>query len=207
MVADSNSASVAIFFLYMLTWPWTNLKKELNKRVEEVESGEAKLYTFEEVKESLFKYKPTKWERFWFNTKFGLHELTWKVYRFFKPCHSRIRNAIPKQWCDLTELTLMVNFEIIKSFVEDEMDVIDWDHSEETRAAAAWLKSSYKYITEERKELQDNLEIAYSGVDYTDKDLTYQEKYKEVIQIEEKINDTDKDIIIGLANHRAWLWS
>lgn len=191
----------------MLTWPWTNLKKELDKRVKEVETGTAKFYSFEEVKESIFNYKPTKWERFWSSLKYELHDLSWKAYRFFKPCHSRIRNAIPRQWCDLAELTLMVNFEIIKSFVEDEMDVIDWEYCEDSRAAAAWLKSSYKYITEERKELQDNLEIAYSRVDYTDKDLTYQEKYKEVIQIEEKINDTDKDIIIGLANHRAWLWS
>jgi hypothetical protein len=191
----------------MLTWPWTNLKKELNQRVKEAESGEAKFYSFEEVKESIFNYKPTKWERFWSSLKYELHDLSWKAYRFFKPCHSRIRNVIPRQWCDLTELTLMINFEIIKSFVEDEMDVIDWEYCEDSRAAAAWLKSSYKYITEERKELQDNLEIAYSRVDYTDKDLTYQDKYKEVIQIEEKINDTDKDIIIGLANHRAWLWS
>jgi hypothetical protein len=191
----------------MLTWPWTNLKKELDKRVKEVETGEAKMYTIDQVRESVFNYKPTKWEKFWFGLKYDLHDLTWKVYRFFKPCHSRIRNAIPRQWCDLTELTLTINFEIIKSFVEDEMHVIDWDHSEETREAAAWLKSSYKYITEERKDLQDDLEIAYSRVDYADKDLTYQEKYKEVIWIEEKINETDKNIIIGLANHRAWLWS
>lgn len=191
----------------MLTWPWTDIKKELNKRMKEVESKDAKFYTFEEVRESIFKYKPTRWEKFWNTLKFDLHDLTWKVYRCFRPCHSRIRDVIPKRWTDLTELTLIVNFEIIKSFVEDEMRVIDWEHSEETRAAAAWLMSSYKYITEERKELQDNLEIAYSRIDYSVKELTYEEKYKEVIQIEEKINDTDKEIIIGLANHRAWLWS
>ncbi len=195
------------YHTHMLSWPWTNIKKELDKRIKEVESGEVKMYTFEEVKESILNRKPTKWEAFWFNIKFELHELTWKVYRLFKPCHSRIRNVIPRQWCDLTELTLIINFEIIKSFVEDEMDIIDWDHSEETRAAADWLRSSYKYITEERKELQDDLEIAYSRVDYADKNLPYQDKYKEVIRIEEKINDTDRDIIIGLANHRAWLWS
>lgn len=191
----------------MFTWPWTNIKKELDKRLEEASSEGAKFYTFDEVKESIFNYNPTKWEKFWFGLKYEIHELSWKIYRQFKPCHSRIRNVIPKQWCDLTELTLLVNFEIIKSFVEDEMDIIDWEQSEETKEAAAWLKSSYKYITEERKQLQDDLETAYSRVDFLDKTLAYEEKYREVIAIEEKINDTDKEILIGLANHRAWLWS
>jgi hypothetical protein len=190
----------------MLTWPWTNLKKELDKRVKEVESEEVKLYTFEEVRESILKYKPTKWESFWYGIKFRLHELCWAVYRLFKPCHSRIRKVIPKQWCDLTELTLLVNFEIIKSFVEEEMHIIDWDHSKEAKEAREWLLSSYKYITKERKEFQDDLEVAYSRIDSSAK-LPYEEKYGEVIRIEEKINDTDKDIIIGLANHRQWLWS
>jgi len=190
----------------MMPWPWTNLKKELEKRSKDLDSGKAKTYTFEEVKESIFNRKITKWERFYFDVKFRLHEMSWTVYRLFKPCHIKIRKSIPRRWCDLTELTLIVNFEIIKSFVEEEMHHIDWDHTNNTKEAAAWLKSSYKYITEERKELEKGLELAYSAIDNASR-LPYEEKYKDIIRIEERIQNTDKEILIGLANNRGYLWS
>lgn len=190
----------------MIPWPWTNLKKELDKRSKDLDSGKTKTYTFEEVKDYIYNYKPTKFERAWNKVTFAVHELTWSVYRLFKPCHVKIRNSIPKRWCDLTELTLIVNFEIIKSFVEQEMHHIDWEHTKNTKEAAAWLNSSYKYITEERKELEKELELAYSAIDNASR-LPYEEKYKDVIRIEEQIEDTDKKILIGLANNRGYLWS
>jgi len=43
-----------------------------------------------------------------------------KIRSIFKPQHQRIRKIIPRTWCDLDSVFLKVNFEIIKSFYEDE---------------------------------------------------------------------------------------
>ena len=43
-----------------------------------------------------------------------------KLKPIFKPKHSRLRNAIPRQWCDISSLIVNVNFEFIKTFYEEE---------------------------------------------------------------------------------------
>lgn len=190
----------------MFTWPWTNLKKELMKRKEELDLGTCKTYTIEELRESIANRKPSKIKSFFIRAEGNLNEFVWNVYRYFKPCNNRIRNAIPRQWCDLTELVLLVNFEIIKSYVEEEMEDIEWEVDEKTKEAGSWLRTAYKYITEDRDRLQEDLQLAYNSVDYTSKE-PYNIKYESVIKVEEHIDHRDREVLINLAKYRQYLWS
>jgi hypothetical protein len=192
-----------------MNYPWTDPLKKLKKALENSKKEEPIRYTPEELQDFLESIKNRDYplvNRIWDKIRFGFYDFTWYVYRLYKPCNQRIRKAIPRSWCDLTELTLLVNFEIIKSFVENEMNSIEWNSDEHHKAAAAWLNSSYKYITEERVQLEEDLRIAYNNVDYRS-ELPYGEKYKEVHRIEKTIEESDKSVIIGLANYRNFLWS
>ena len=193
-----------------MNYPWTDPIKKLKKSIEESKNEEVTSFKssadLHDFLESIRNRKQSIFEKVWDEIRFTFHDIVWDVYRFFKPCHKRIRKVIPRSWCDLTELTLLVNFEIIKSFVENEMNSIEWNSDEHHKAAAAWLNSSYKYITEERVQLEEDLRIAYNNVDYRS-ELPYGEKYKEVHRIEKTIEESDKSVIIGLANYRIFLWS
>lgn len=191
----------------MQVYPWTNVKKELEKRSKELDEDKVKCYSVEDLEASIFDRvdKMTWYESLYISIKFRFHDLVWNVYRFFKPCHQRVRKVIPKRWCDLTELTLLVNFEIIKSFVEEEMDSINWESDPEHKKAGEWLKASYKYITETKPRLEKELEEAYKNVPKGK--LPYEEKYKEVNRCENTIRELDKAILIGIANYREFLWS
>jgi hypothetical protein len=84
---------------------------------------EAKLNTWQKINFHI---------RSWTNNKFGVWDIWdivpygWqrfyydKIKTIFKPHHSRLRKAIPRQWWDLSGLIVEINFEIIKSFYEDE---------------------------------------------------------------------------------------
>lgn len=190
----------------MFTWPWTNLKKELLKRKEDLDLSKSKTFSIEELMQSIRDNKPSKLKSFFIRAEGNLNEFVWNVYRCFKPCNKRIRNAIPRQWCDLTEFVLIVNFEIIKSFVEEEMDDLDWEIDEKTKEAGIWLRTAYKYITEDRDRLQEDLQLAYDSVDYTSKE-PYNIKYESVIKVEENIDQRDREVLIHLAKYRQYLWS
>lgn len=191
-----------------MNYPWTDPVKKLKKALEESKDDKVVEMTsvdvfFESMKNRVDQRSIL--EKAWDEIRFTFHDVVWNVYRFFKPCHQRIRKVIPRKWCNLTELTLLVNFEIIKSFVEDEMDMIEWNSDDKHKEAAAWLNSSYKYITVERIELERELSQAYVNVPKGD--LPYQEKYKDAIRIEKTIDESDKSVIIGIANYRNFLWS
>jgi hypothetical protein len=96
---------------------------------------------------------PYKYERFY-------HD---KVKTIFKPYHSRLRKVIPRQWSDLTELVVDINFEIIKSFYEDEYSkgIVDWESDDSHKNFAQWLEGAYKYITIERPEYEKQMDAAY----------------------------------------------
>lgn len=190
----------------MFTWPWTNLRKELLERKKELDLGTVKTYTIEELRESISKCKPSQIESFFIRAQGNLNEFVWKVYRYFKPCNKKIRDAIPRQWCDLVDLTLIVNFEIIKSYVEEEMDSIDWQTDEKTKEVGDWLRTAYKYITEDRAQLQENLQLAYDSIDFSSKE-PYNIKYESVIKVEEHIDHRDREVLINLAKYRQYLWS
>jgi hypothetical protein len=70
------------------------------------------------------------------------------------------------------------------------------------------LRTSYEYITKGRLELQKQfdkeLEIASSS---SKKGIPYKERYGETNRIEALIDEKDKEVLIGLANYRQYLWS
>jgi hypothetical protein len=159
---------------------------------------------FDEIKNRKISF----WKGLWIDISYTANEWCWTVYRFFNPCHKRIRKVIPRKWTDLTELTLLINFEIIKSYVEEEMDQISWDHHDEYKKVAEWLRSSYEYITKERNELSDEFSKALDQAsDKKNRDLPYKERYEETNRIEALIDEKDKEVLIGLANYRQYLWS
>lgn len=150
------------------------------------------------------------------------------IRTIFAPHHSRLRKSIPRQWNDLTEIIVNVNFEIIKSFYEDEMvgGFVDWDASLPHRKFKKWIESAYQYITSERPKLQKDLDAAYPDLDDTlihrkigydenglrvtkieNTDKTYEELYGEVDRIEQLIDKKDSQYIIEMVKFRKYFWT
>lgn len=146
----------------------------------------------------------------------------------FKPCHARLRKAIPRQWADLVSVIENINFEIIKSFYEDEYKdgYIDWSSSEEHKAFEQWLIEAYRYITIERPILKNRLENSYPPtkpldemfIPFTDESgrkmfqmvddgVPYEVKYKDVIHFEKTIKEKDTKILIEMIKNRDFFWT
>ena len=151
-----------------------------------------------------------------------------KVKPIFKPKHSRLRNAIPRQWCDISSLIVDVNFEFIKTFYEEEYvdGVVDWSASDHHKEFANLLEQSYLYITKERPSLENEKDNAYpksSSIDdmfepfvdengrkmYQMKDdgIPYDVKYGEVNRLEKLIEEKDTEILAQLIKRRDYFWT
>lgn len=172
--------------------------------------------------------------------KFGIWDMwdilpfSWNMWYYdklkpiFKPKHSRLRKAIPRQWRDISSLIVDVNFEFIKAFYEEEYvdGIIDWTATEKHKEFVEWLESSYKYITKERLFLQNELDEAYPKSNVIDdmfelivdehgrkmyqmKDdgIPYDVKYADVNRLEKLIEERDTDILIHLIKYREYLWT
>ena len=163
---------------------------------------------------------PYRWKRFYYD----------HVKIIFKPYHSRLRKAIPRQWWDLSGLIIEINFEIIKSFYEDEYSkgIVDWNADKHHKRFAEWLEDSYKYITVERPELEKQKDAAYPktddvsdwfGEEETDKNgvvtrtmktceerygKSYEEVYAEVNRLDALIDKRDTKILTDLIKKRNY---
>ena len=158
----------------------------------------------------------------------------WSLYYYdnikpiFKPHNKRIRNSIPRNWADICGLIVDVNFEFIKAFYEDEYmaGIVDWEATEHHKEFAHWLELSYKWITQERPQLEKDLENAYpphKNIDemfepkidnngkkvfeFKDDGIPYEVKYKEVNRIEEVIKTKDTEILKQLIQRRDYFWT
>jgi len=191
-----------------MNWPWTNISKKLKERLEK---DDLKTFIrienlddwFDEIRNRKYPWYEKVWNKIYVKT----NDLAWNIYRFFNPCNKRIRKVIPNTWCDLAELTLRINFEIIKSYVEEEMDQIVWTSDETHNEVGKWLKESYEYITKEREQLLKDFDEALEHSSENLRSLPYGERYKVPNEIEALIDKKDKEILIGLANYRQFLWS
>lgn len=186
----------------------------MKKMLEEAEVSESvEIKCVETWFEEIRNRKIPWWERVWIRVEHWWHDTVWNVYRWMKPCHQPVRDAIPREWCDCTELILQVNFAIIREFVENEMDSVVWDDPErpQVMAAGEWLRESYKYITETRVELQDQYSQALNHSSDLPleirKAMTYEQKYGESNRIEQEIDDRDKQVLMGMAEFRQWMWT
>jgi hypothetical protein len=151
-----------------------------------------------------------------------------KIKPIFKPQNQRIRKAIPRTWVDVTELVVTVNFEMIKSFYEDEYkaDIVDWEATEKHSEFAKWLEEAYEYVTKIRPQLEIDLQNAYppskpieemferipqedgtTRMYMKDDGIPYEVKYREVNRIEEEIEKRDTEILTEFIKRRNYFWT
>lgn len=186
----------------MRLWPWQSLKKELEKRFEESKNFESKRYTPEEFFEELRNRPPQPfYVRWYYNLKFYLNDASWLIYSMFKPSNKRIRDAIPDQWLDLTELIRIVNFEIILQFYEEEYADAGIEFDLEF---VLWIEDAYNYITKERIRLCAEMDEEMMRV----YELPFKEKsYKLIEQYEKEIREKDELNLIQMIKFRDHFWT
>jgi len=120
-----------------------------------------------------------------------------KIKTIWKPQHSRIRKAVPRYWWDLDHVLLVVNFEIIKSFYEDEYkaNIVDWEGTGgDALKFTKWLEGAYKYITEDRPAIEKLIEKSYPN-------------YKRVEKLEQDMELQDTTVLIELVKWRKYMWT
>lgn len=192
-----------------MRWPWSrknncsSLLEELNEREQKAKDQPDTVIEIKDIADwfdSLGEYKPSIFDKF----KWWLNDVSWNVYRYFKPCHQQIRKAIPNRFTDITELIRDVNFEFVKSFHDNEMDIINWDADNYHKDFRDWINKSYDYITIERPQLQDQLSKSYPPLRAKG---TYQEKYAEVIRLETLIEQKDTEVLLEIVKRRQMFWS
>lgn len=129
---------------------------------------------------------------------YQIRDFYWKHIRtLWRPQHSRIRKAVPKYWVDLDHVLQDVNFEIIKSFYEDEYKagIVDWEGTGgDALEFTEWLEEAYKYITSERPALEKRIDEAYPN-------------YKKVEKLETEMEDLDTQVMIDLVKWRRHMWT
>jgi hypothetical protein len=193
------------------------------------------LKDFPKKNETLFgKVRSYIFEKYGFWDAWDLFPYSWrmtyydKIKPIFKPQNQRIRKAIPRTWVDVTELVVTVNFEMIKSFYEDEYkaDIVDWEATEKHSEFAKWLEEAYEYVTKIRPQLEIDLQNAYppskpieemferipqedgtTRIYMKDDGIPYEVKYKEVNRIEKLIEDTDTEILTEFVKRRNYFWT
>lgn len=175
--------------------------------------------------------KTTLQEKYHIYDVFDLLPYRWRLWYWdnvkpiIKPAHKRLRRAIPRKWQDITSLIVDINFELIKSFYEEEYKngTVDWEGtSKEAAEFETWLKEAYRYITVERPILERRRDEAYpphkpfnemfkpldnGNYELNDDGIPYEVKYKDVIELEDKINGTDTEVLIKLIKHRDYFWT
>ena len=185
-------------------------------------------------KTTLQKLRSFIWEKTGVWDIFDLLPYGWRMYYYdhiktiFKPHNQRIRKMIPRQWRDISSLIEELNFELIKSFYEDEykLDNVDWSATEQHSEFASWLEKSYLYITQTRPQLEADLQKAYPEMksfeemfkpvvdkegrklyEMADDGIPYEVKYAEVNRIEKLIDEKDTEILTELVKRRCFFWT
>lgn len=120
-----------------------------------------------------------------------------KIKTIWKPQHTRIRKAVPRYWWDLDHVLQVVNFEIIKSFYEDEYSagIVDWEGTGGNALEfTKWLEEAYTYITTYRKVLEKQIDNAYPN-------------YNKLEKLEQEMEDKDTEVLINLVKWRRHMWT
>jgi hypothetical protein len=146
----------------------------------------------------------------------------------FFPNNKKIRDSIPKTWSDITSLIVEVNFAMIKQFYDDEymLGFVDWKSDEKHREFEQWLQKAYTYISYKRPSLEAKMNESYPPLkpldemfkpivdqegrkmfQFNDDGVPYSEKYKKVIEFEEKIKNTDTKILKKMIEYRDFFWT
>jgi hypothetical protein len=129
---------------------------------------------------------------------------------FFKPYHSDIRKAVPRQWADISHLIVEVNFAMILSFKKEaDESCVDWSATEEHQKFKKWLDSCASWIQEGYPNLKKQMMDAYPPHPLPDylKGKSYDELYSEVNRIEKLIDGTNTNILKQMIDYREYMWT
>jgi hypothetical protein len=148
----------------------------------------------------------------WFpiHIKWLYRELYWKVYRFFKPCHKDIRKVIPRQWSDIANLIVDVNFAMILSFKKEaDESRVDWDGTDNHRKFKNWLDAAAHWVKEGRPNCVAQMEASYPPHPLPEhmKEYTYDQLYGNVNHMQKLIDETDTNIIKQMIDYREYFWT
>lgn len=193
-----------------MTWPWTNLTKELQKRLEEAKD-ESKLIPAEDVFEWLRNRPKQNWFVVkWNNFRYGVNLKVWQVYHWFKPHHKTIRNSIPKHWVDLDEVIRQVNFAAVVEFYEQEYqgyvkDDMFPDRDRQAYEFHIWLKDAYQYITTNRPKLAEAIydPVCWDCVDIDERSKCYDNMHLK----EQELDNLDTKFLKDIVEKRALFWT
>jgi hypothetical protein len=155
---------------------------------------------------------------FWFNVKQSIKRgIPYRVREFYRknietiwrPQHSRLRRVIPRYWHDLDHILVQFNFEVIKSFYEDEYvdGPVDWNASKKHKKFAVWLEKAYTYVTKQRPLYQKLMLEAYPTEEESSEERNYQEMYGKVDYYENLITKSDTIILNELIKNREYFWT
>jgi len=144
------------------------------------------------------------------NIKRSCRKLYWKIYHFFRPCHSDIRKAIPREWMDIADLIIDVNFAAILSFKKEaDESWVDWDSTENHRKFKNWLDSTVHWIERGRPACEAQRDMLYPPYPLPPemKDKSYDELYGALNKVEELIAQTDTSILKQMVEYRDYFWT
>lgn len=190
----------------------------------------------EEEKETfVYKIRSFIYRKFGIWDIFDFFPYSWRLYYYdfiqpiINPKNKRLRKFIPRKYADISSLIVDINFELIRSFYEDEYlkSSVDWNFDKKHKNFAKWLEDAYDYITIKRKKLEIDLENAYPPFDIKEWKESFEEteidgkkmyrmkndgvpydvKYAEVNRIESLIEKEDTEILIELIKKRDFFWT
>ena len=189
-----------------MTWPWTNLKKLLEKRQEEFNTE--KTYTIEEIIEEFRNRKPLPWyKKMYLHTWWRLNDCAWYLYRLWRPCHNSVRKSIPKHWIGYDELILAMNFAAFVEYYTKSYLAYDRDESLYTTEFNEWVEDTINYISVRRGRMLKKIDDTWpTEAELHDKDAR-KDLYARVHELEKELYDKDTEYLSGIIKHREQLWS
>jgi hypothetical protein len=134
-------------------------------------------------------------------------EIKSKISSFFFPRQKWLTKKIPNSWCDKVELIPLVLFAVLEHYVETEMHRVSWDWCETHKEAGEKINKIYKYIKEERPQLEKQLDQSYPRFVFDKLPILEELDFSEAHRIETLIEEKDSEAMIGIVELRNFLWS
>ena len=168
---------------------------------------------------------------------FPIFSIRWKIKQYISeliwPRQKWLTKKIPRHWCDKVELIRICLFEMIIDFVENEMDIVSWDWSEEVEKGYISqeradkvkqdefeIRKIYHYIKHVRPALEKEKDAAYPPIaenwltandkgDMVFSNLSEEEEacYNKVSDLEEQIEKQDQQMMLKIVELRTILWT
>jgi hypothetical protein len=131
-----------------------------------------------------------------------------KLRYFLNPRQKWLIKQIPNEWNDKTNLIPLVNFSMVKHFVEveDARCITDWANSgDSANKFYTELKDCHDYIKNRRPQLEKDLDASYPDED--NRTGNYEIDYAETNRLELLINKEDTKYLTWIVVNRDFFWS